>query len=72
MLNMGKASPMIARKHLRYRDFRARQILTRAGNIFLKSSCPCDERRPLIPDVFFAKYSGKASDMGEKNWWQRL
>ncbi len=24
---------------------------------FLQSSCPCDESDPLIPDVFFAKYS---------------
>jgi len=31
------------------------------GTYFLKSSCPCDESDPLIPDVFFAKYSGKAS-----------
>lgn len=27
------------------------------GTFFLKSSCPCDESDPLIPDVFFAKYS---------------
>jgi len=27
------------------------------GTFFLKSSCPCDESNPLIPDVFFAKYS---------------
>src|SRR5678809_973195 len=29
------------------------------GTFFLKSSCPCDESDPLIPDIFFAKYSGK-------------
>src|SRR5678810_1268996 len=29
------------------------------GTYFLKSSCPCDESDPLIPDIFFAKYSGK-------------
>lgn len=27
------------------------------GTFFLKSSCPCDESDPLLPDVFFAKYS---------------
>ncbi|MBG9376019.1 SBBP repeat-containing protein [Panacibacter sp. DH6] len=27
------------------------------GTLYLKSSCPCDESNPLLPDIFFAKYS---------------
>lgn len=27
------------------------------GTLILKSSCPCDESNPLLPDIFFAKYS---------------
>jgi hypothetical protein len=39
-------------------DFRGKEDFDPGpGTYFLKSSCPCDESDPLIPDIFFAKYS---------------